>query len=89
MFHIPKIPTKFGVALQSFCENQNSVQDQDQDHDFTLDFNTRPTFHTYTTPSKLIVPTARIHARTARQPDRQTDNRTDRQTEIFFACCVF
>ena len=39
--------TKFGVAPQSFCENQNSVQDQDldQDHDFTSDFNTRPTFH--------------------------------------------
>ena len=28
-----KISTKFGVAPQSFCENQNSVQDQDQDHD--------------------------------------------------------
>ena len=43
-----KLSTKFGVALQSFCENQNSVQDQDldQDHDFTLNFNTRPTFHT-------------------------------------------
>ena len=43
-----KIPTRFGVAPQSFCENQNSAQnqDQDQDHDFTLDFNTRPTFHT-------------------------------------------
>ena len=46
MLYILKIPTKFGVALQSFCENQNSVQDQDQDHDFALDFNTRPTFHT-------------------------------------------
>ena len=41
------IPTK-DVAPQSFCQNQNPVQDQDQDqdHDFTLDFNTRPTFHT-------------------------------------------
>ena len=41
-----KISTKFGVAPQSFCENQNSVpnQDQDKDHDITLDFNTRPTF---------------------------------------------
>ena len=46
--YILKISTKFGVAPQDFCENQNSVQekDQDQDHDFTLDFNTRPTFHT-------------------------------------------
>ena len=48
MLYILKIPTKFGVALQRFCEDQNSVQDQDQDqdHDFTLNFNTRPTFHT-------------------------------------------
>ena len=43
-----KISIKFVVAPQSFCEYQNSVQDQaqDQDHDITLDFNTRPTFHT-------------------------------------------
>ena len=48
IFYIPKISIKFGVAPQSFCENQNSVQDHDQnqDHDFTLDFNTTPTFHT-------------------------------------------
>ena len=49
-----KISIKFGVALQSFCETQNSVQnqDQDQDHDITLDFNTRPTFHTWKTLTK-------------------------------------
>ena len=48
IFYMLKISTKFGVAPQSFCENQNSVQnqDQDQDHDITLDFNTRPTFDT-------------------------------------------
>ena len=48
ILYVLKISTKFGVAPQSFYENQNSVQDQDlnQDHDFTLDFNTRPTFHT-------------------------------------------
>ena len=48
ILHTIKISTKFGVAPQSFCENQNSVQDQDldQDHDSTLDFKTRPTFHT-------------------------------------------
>ena len=46
MLYILKIPTKFAVALQSFCENENSVQDQDYDHYFTLDFNTRPKFHT-------------------------------------------
>ena len=46
ILYIIEIPTKFGVAPQSFCENQNSVQDQDQDHDFTLNFNTRSTFHT-------------------------------------------
>ena len=90
MLHILKIPTKVGVALQSFCENQNSVQDQD--HDFTLDFNTRPTFHTQKTPtkscldpltpSKVIVSTSKIHVR--------TDVRTARQTDgYFFACFVF
>ena len=48
MLYILKILTKFDVAMQSFCENQNSVQDhdQDQDHDFTVDSNIRPTFHT-------------------------------------------
>ena len=46
MLHILKILTKFDVALQSFCENQNSPQNQDQDHNFSLDFNTRLTFHT-------------------------------------------
>ena len=52
-----KISTKLGVALLSFCDNQNSVQnqDQDQDHDFTLDFNTRPTFHTKKTPTKFCL----------------------------------
>ena len=44
MLHELKIPTKFGVILQSFCENENSIQDQD--HDFTFNFNTRPTCHT-------------------------------------------
>ena len=71
ILHMLNISTKFGVAPQSFCENQNSVrnqdQDQDQDHDITLDFNTRPTFHTWKTatkfcldpltPSKVIVST--------------------------------
>ena len=86
-----KISTKFGVAPQSFCENQNSVQNQDQDqnHDINLDFNTRPTFHTWKTPtkfcldlltpSKVIVSTWKVHVRTYIQ--------TDRQTEIFF--CLF
>ena len=48
ILYVLKISTKFGVASQSFCENQNSVQDQgqDQDHGITLDFNTRPRFHT-------------------------------------------
>ena len=46
MLCVLKIPTKFGVVPQSFFQNHNPVQDQDQDHDFTLDFNTRPTFHT-------------------------------------------
>ena len=50
ILYMQKISTKFGVAPQSFCENQNSVQntDQDRDHDITstLNFNTRPKFHT-------------------------------------------
>ena len=43
-----KIPTKFSVIPQSFYQNETSVQDQDQDQDddFTLDFNTRLTYHT-------------------------------------------
>ena len=44
MLCVLKIPTKLGVVPQSFCQNQNPVQDQD--HDFNLDFNTRPKFHT-------------------------------------------
>ena len=46
MLCVLKIPTKFGVVPQSFFQNQNPVQDEDQDHDFTLEFNTRRTFHT-------------------------------------------
>ena len=48
MLCVLKILTKFSVVPQSFFQNQNPVQDedQDQDHDFTLDFETRPTFHT-------------------------------------------
>ena len=46
MLYILKIPIKFGLIPQIFCQNQNLDQDQDEDHDFTLDFNTRPTFHT-------------------------------------------
>ena len=48
MLCVLKIPTEFDVVPQSFFQNQNPVQDedQDQDHDFTLDFNTIPTFHT-------------------------------------------
>ena len=50
MFYVLKIPTKFGVVSQSFCENQYPVQDQNQDqdhdHDFTFDLNSRPTFYT-------------------------------------------
>ena len=92
ILHMLKISTKFGVAPQSFRENENSVQnqDQDQDHDITLDFNTRPTFHTWKTLtkfcldpltlSKVIVSTWKVHVRTYIQTSRQTD----RQTEIFF-----
>ena len=98
ILYMLKISTKFGVAPQSFCENQNSVQnqDQDQDHDITLDFNTRPTFHTEKTPTKFFLDSLLLrklfcphekstYVRRSRHQDRQTD----RQTEIFFACFVF
>ena len=81
ILYILKISTKFGCALQSFCENQNSVHDQDQDHDFTLDFNTRPTFHTQKTPTKFCLGSANsfesycVYVCTDRQPDRQADRR--------------
>ena len=55
VIYMLKISTKVGVAPQSFCENQNSVQNQDQDHDITLDFNTRPTFHTWKTYTKFCL----------------------------------
>ena len=92
-----KISRKFGVAPQSFCKNQNSVQnqDQDQDHDITLDFNTRPTFHTWKTPTKFcldpLTPSkVSVHMKSPRtyvHPDIQTDRHTYRQTEIFL--CLF
>ena len=85
ILYMLEICTKFGVAPQNFCENQNSVQnqDQDQDHDITLDFNTKPTFHTWKTPTKfcldpltplkVIVSTWKVHVRTYIQTSRQTD----------------
>ena len=87
ILYMLKISTKFDVAPQSFCENQNSVQNQDQDHDSTSDFNTRPTFHTWKTPtkfcldpltsSKVIVSTWKVYVRTYIQTGRQTDRQTD------------
>ena len=96
ILYMLKISRKFGVAPQSLSENQKSVQnqDQDQDHDITLDFNTRPTFHTWKTPtkfcldplipSKVIVSTWKVHVRTYIQTDRRTDRR-----KFFLACFVF
>ena len=85
MLYILKKPTKFGVALQSFCENPNfgQNQDQDQEHDFTLGLNTRPTFLTQKTPTKFCLnpQSESTHVCTARQIDRQTDKRT--------FCCLF
>ena len=46
MLSILKLPTKFGSVSQSFCRNLNPAQNQNHDHDFTLDFNTRTTFYT-------------------------------------------
>ena len=53
ILHMLKISTKFGVAPQSFCRNQNSVQNQD--HDITLAFNGRPTFLTSKTATKFFL----------------------------------
>ena len=38
ILHMLKIFNKFGVTPQSFCENQNSVQDQGQDQDHGITF---------------------------------------------------
>ena len=101
ILYMLKISAKFGVDPQSFCENQNSVQnqDQDRDHDITLDFNTRPTFHTWKTPnkfcldpltpSKVIMSTWKVHVLTYVRTSRHLDIQTDRQTENFLACFVF
>ena len=45
MLWILKVITRFGGVPQSFFQNENPVQDQDQDHNFTLDFNTGTTFY--------------------------------------------
>ena len=87
IFYILKTSSKLGVDPQSFCENQNSVQDQDQDHDLTLDFNTRLTFHTEKTPTKLCLDPNSFesycgHIKSPRTY-RQTDTQRDIQTEFF------
>ena len=52
IIYILKIPTKFGVAPQSFCENQNSVQDQDQYHDQDQDFTMKFIWKSYSLYTK-------------------------------------
>ena len=44
-----KNPTNFRVAPQSVCQDENP----DQDEDFTLKFNTRTTFYTFYTITKV------------------------------------
>ena len=39
------------------------------------------------TPSKVLVSTARLHVRTARQPDRQTDGQIDRRKFFSLVLC--
>ena len=56
ILYILKISTKCGVAPQSFCENQNSVQDQDLDQEVAVrlyihQFCTRITLHKNSTPN--------------------------------------
>ena len=38
--------------------------------------------------SNTIVPTAGIHVRIVRQPDRHSDRQTGGRTEIYFVCFV-
>ena len=90
ILYMLKISTKFVVAPQSFCENHNSVQnqDKDQDHDISLDFNTRANISYIEDTHHILFGSANsfrsyfLHMKSPR-----TYRQTDRQTEIFF--CLF
>ena len=89
-----KVPAKFGSLPQSFCQNLNSVQDQNQnqDHNFTLDFNIKITFYTYKTctqfclgaldASNVIVHPDKFWGRPNVRPYRQRDG------NFFCSFCV-
>ena len=91
LLSILRIPTKFDVTLQSFCENPNSFQDQERIRIMILLWISIPDLHFIhkrhptqfcldpLTPSKDCGSTDKVHVSTARQ--------THRQTDIFF--CLF
>ena len=51
MFYILKITTKFGFALQTFCQDQDP--DKDKDHDFNFEINTWTTRYLLKIPTKV------------------------------------
>ena len=95
MLCVLKIPLKFSVIPQSFFQNQNPFQDQD--HDFTSDFNTRPTISYIEETHQILCGSANsfesycVHMKRPRayvQPDIQPTRQTDRR-KFFFARFVF
>ena len=83
ILYILKRDTKFGVAPQSFCENQNTVQDQDQDHYFTLDFNTRPIPYIENAYQILFRSANFFKSYCVHSKSPRTARQTDKQTEFF------
>ena len=84
------------VAFHNFFFIVNPVEYRDQDHDFTLDYNTKTTFYIYIEythqilvgcPNSYYCASRRDTQRPNVQTDRRTDGRTDGQ--IFFACFEF
>ena len=75
--------TKFGAAPQSFCENQNPVQDQDQTYISYIEETHQILFR-----SANSFKSSCIHSQNTRMYVR-LDRLTDRQTEFSFACFVF
>ena len=81
-----KIPTKSGVVPQSFYQNQNP--DQDQDHNFTLDFNTRTKFFYIEHTHQIFFGSTNSCENYCVYSQKSTYVQTDRQTD-FFSCFEF
>ena len=83
------IPTKLGVAPQSFCENQNSVQNQDQDQDY-FGFQYQTYISDIEDTHQILFGSANsLESYCVHMKSPRTYVRTDIQTDIFFACFVF